>query len=137
MKATRAWHKHHQEGKTDAVTGRFFRPRVSEEFYDTVDDFDNVKNLIGASEHQDKIAELKAALRKKQLELFDSGLLPEDMRVPKVKIGPACIGNWSEPKRDDPHFAVRNLNGSMDEFAIFSAVLSAGEIRNIFRNGKP
>lgn len=79
--ATPAWEKHHREGKTDEVTGRFFRPRVSEEFYDTVSDFDNVKNLIDTAEHQTKIAELKAALRKKQLELFDTGLLPEKMRM--------------------------------------------------------
>ena len=81
MEATRAWHKHHQEGKTDAITGRFFRPRVSEEFYDTVKDFDNVHNLIDSPQHQEKIAELRAALRNRQRELFDSGLLPEAMRV--------------------------------------------------------
>ena len=79
--ATPAWEKHHREGKTDEITGRFFRPRVSEEFYDNKSDFDNVHNLIGKKEHQEKIAELKKALRKKQLELFDSGLLPEQMRV--------------------------------------------------------
>ena len=79
--ATPAWEKHHKEGKTNEITGRFFRPRVSEEFYDTVDDFDNVKNLIDDPKHAKKIAELKAALRAKQLELFDSGLIPETMRV--------------------------------------------------------
>lgn len=78
--ATAAWEKHHREGKTDAITGRFFRPRVSEEFYDNKSDFDNVHNLIDTPEHQAKIAELKKALRKKQLELRDSGLLPEKMR---------------------------------------------------------
>jgi len=79
--ATPAWEKHHREGKTNEITGRFFRPRVSEEFYDTVDDFDNVKNLIDDPTRAAKIAELKAALRAKQLELFDSGLIPETMRV--------------------------------------------------------
>jgi len=83
--ATPAWEKHHREGKTNEITGRFFRPRESEEFYDTVDDFDNVKNLIDDPKHQAKIAELKAALRAKQLELFDSGLLPETMRVRRAK----------------------------------------------------
>ena len=78
---TPAWEKHHREGKTNEITGRFFRPRVSEEFYDNETDFDNVYNLINEKEHQEKIAELKKALRKKQLELFDSGLLPEQMRV--------------------------------------------------------
>ncbi len=79
--AAPAWEKHHKEGKTDEITGRFFRPRVSEEFYDTVEDFDNVHNLIDDPKHQAKIAELRKALRNKQLELHDSGLLPEGMRV--------------------------------------------------------
>ncbi len=83
--AAPAWEKHHQEGKTNEITGRFFRPRVSEELYDTDKDFDNVYNLIDKPEHQAKVAELKAAMRKKQLELFDSGLLPEAMRVARAK----------------------------------------------------
>lgn len=83
--ATPAWEQHHREGKTNEVTGRFFRPRVSEEFYDNGNDFDNVKNLINDPKHQTRITELKAALRKKQLELFDSGLLPEGMRMRRAK----------------------------------------------------
>ena len=78
--ATPAWEKHHREGKTNDITGRFFRPRVSEEFYDNDEDFDNVHNLIDAPVHQEKIAALKQALRLRQLELRDSGLLPEKMR---------------------------------------------------------
>ena len=77
---TPAWEKHHLEGKTDEITGRFFEPRVSEEFYDNESDFDNVHNLINSTEHQEKIDELKLALRRRQLELRDSGLLPEKMR---------------------------------------------------------
>ncbi|MDE0770300.1 MAG: sulfatase-like hydrolase/transferase [Opitutaceae bacterium] len=77
---TPAWEQHHREGKTNEITGRFFEPRVSEEFYDNQSDFDNVHNLIDAPKHQKMIAELKAALRKKQLELYDTGLLPEKMR---------------------------------------------------------
>lgn len=77
---TAAWEKHHREGKTDEITGRFFRPRVTEEFYDNESDFDNVHNLIDAPEQQARIAELKSAMRAKQLELRDSGLMPEKMR---------------------------------------------------------
>jgi len=80
-----AWEKHHREGKTNEVTGRFFRQRVSEEFYDNAADFDNVKNLIADPQHQAKIKELKQAMRKKQLELRDSGLLPEQMRMRRAK----------------------------------------------------
>ena len=63
--------------------------------------------------------------------------LPDDMIVEKVRIGAASIGNWSEPMRQDPHFAVRNLNGAIDEFAIFAAALSASEISAIYEQGKP
>ena len=77
---TPAWEQHHRDGKTNAITGRFFEPRVSEELYDNQSDFDNVHNLIDAPLHQERIAELRAALRAKQLELRDSGLLPEKMR---------------------------------------------------------
>ena len=63
--------------------------------------------------------------------------IPENMRVDTVRIGAASIGNWSEPMREDPHFAVRNLNGAIDEFAIFSGALSAEEIRELYEIGKP
>jgi N-sulfoglucosamine sulfohydrolase len=81
IQAAPAWEQYYRDGKADEITGRFFRPRVSEEFYDTVNDFDNVHNLIDDPKHQQKIAEMKRAMRAKQLELFDSGLLPETMRV--------------------------------------------------------
>jgi len=77
---TPAWEQHHRDGKTNAITGRFFEPRVSEEFYDNQKDFDNVHNLIDVPVHQKRIAEMRVALRQKQLELRDSGLLPEKMR---------------------------------------------------------
>jgi len=79
--AAPAWEQHHREGKTNDITGRFFRPRVSEEFYDTVADFDNVHNLIDDPKHQARIAEMRKAMREMQLKLYDSGLLPEAMRV--------------------------------------------------------
>ncbi len=80
-----AWEKHHLEGKTNDITGRFFKTRVPEEFYDTYNDFDNVDNKINDSEHRQKIDELKKAMRLKQLELYDSGLLPEAMRVRRAE----------------------------------------------------
>ncbi len=96
--ATAAWEQHHRDGKTDAITGRFFRPRVSEEFYDNQNDFDNVHNLIDSPKHQQKIAELKAALREQQLKLRDSGLLPEKMRERRAAANNVTI---YEMVRDD------------------------------------
>ncbi len=63
--------------------------------------------------------------------------IEDEYLVEIVRIGPASIGNWSDPSRDDPHFAVRNFNGSMDEFAIFGTALSATEIAELYENGKP
>jgi hypothetical protein len=59
--------------------------------------------------------------------------------VETVNIGPASIGNWSDPvyKRDDPSFAVRNLNGAIDEFAIFKTALTEQEIHDLYELGKP
>ena len=80
MKATGAWERHHHAGKTNQVTGRFFEPRPSEEFYDNFKDFHNIDNRIADSNHQAKIKELKQELRRQQLKYFDSGLIPEEMR---------------------------------------------------------
>ncbi|MEM8953841.1 MAG: LamG-like jellyroll fold domain-containing protein [Verrucomicrobiota bacterium] len=70
-------------------------------------------------------------------EPFHQETLPEEFRVDTIKIGPASIGNWSQPMRDDPEFSIRNLNGSIDEFAIFNTALSADEIAQLYQNGKP
>lgn len=63
--------------------------------------------------------------------------IPTEYLVESVRIGNASIGNWGLPERSDPKFAVRNLNGSIDEFALFSAALSAQEIRQLYDNSKP
>lgn len=77
MKATQAWEQHHKDGKTDAITGAFFRPKAIEELYDTAADPDNVNNLAGMPEYAGELARLSQALDAWQLEYFDSGLLPE------------------------------------------------------------
>ena len=85
MKATGAWERHHQAGKTNSVTGRFFEPRPSEEFYDNFKDFHNIDNQIDDPLHQAKIKELKKELRRQQLKYFDCGLMPEGMRARIIK----------------------------------------------------
>ncbi|MDF1859368.1 MAG: FecR domain-containing protein [Verrucomicrobiales bacterium] len=64
--------------------------------------------------------------------------IPENLQVDKVEIGAASIGNWSEPRyRNSPEFAVRNLNGTMDELILFSTPLTANEIYELYQDGKP
>ena len=77
MRATQAWEQHHRDGKTDAVTGRFFGPKPMEELYDTSVDPDNVHNLIDDPKYADDVIRLRKALDQWQLKHFDAGLLPE------------------------------------------------------------
>ena len=57
--------------------------------------------------------------------------------VTSLRIGTAEIGNWGQPLRKSPDFAVRNLNGAIDEMMIFDAALGSDEIRAIYEGGKP
>ena len=57
--------------------------------------------------------------------------------VEVLRIGAAEIGNWGQPFRKSPEFAVRNLNGTIDELAIFNVALSADEIHHLYEQGKP
>ncbi|WP_397385411.1 LamG-like jellyroll fold domain-containing protein [Prosthecobacter sp.] len=53
-----------------------------------------------------------------------------------IVFGPCEIGNWGLPTQGH-QFPIRNLNGAIDEFAIFSTALNAAEIRNLYDHGKP
>jgi hypothetical protein len=63
--------------------------------------------------------------------------IPEKFHIEDLRIGPAEIGNWGQPFRKTPWFAVRNLNGTIDELAIYDAALEEDEIREIYEQGKP
>lgn len=66
----------------------------------------------------------------------DDSIRP-DLLVNKLHIGASELGNWGQPFRKTPRFAVRNLNGTIDELAIFDAALSSEEIQTMYENGKP
>ncbi len=70
-------------------------------------------------------------------EAISQDRIPDEYIVDTVRIGAASIGNWNEPTRGDPNFALRNLNGAIDEFAIFSDALSANEIAALYEKGRP
>ena len=54
--------------------------------------------------------------------------------LPKMRIGKADLGNWSDPIWTT---AMRTLNGRVDEFALYKAALTAAELEQIHRQGKP
>lgn len=70
-------------------------------------------------------------------QVLHTEIIPDNQLMTTTRIGRATIGNWSSPQRPDADFAIRNLNGSMDEFALFSAALTADEIKDIYEHGKP
>jgi hypothetical protein len=56
---------------------------------------------------------------------------------PPLGIGPAELGNWNARSGLNPApNLVRNLSGSLDEFALFIRALSDAEIRELYAQGK-
>jgi hypothetical protein len=70
-------------------------------------------------------------------ELVSREPIPDEYLVKRIRIGDASLGNWGLPERDQPRFAIRNLNGSMDEFLLFSRPLSANEVRSLYEVSRP
>lgn len=62
---------------------------------------------------------------------------PEEKATPVLRIGNAQLGNWGLPTQSDPGFAIRNLNGCLDEFAVFDTALSPNQVQALYMAGKP
>ena len=70
-------------------------------------------------------------------EILSQERIPDEYLVESVRIGNASLCNWGQPERDEPRFAVRNLNGSLDEFIMFDVALTPAEIKELYINGQP
>lgn len=53
-----------------------------------------------------------------------------------INFGPGELGNWGLPQGQKEH-KIRNLDGSMDEFILFSRALQAEEILKLYKVGQP
>jgi len=58
-----------------------------------------------------------------------------EFHVP-LKLGDAEIGNWSASNYRNKH-PVRNFNGSIDEFMLFSRALTKAEVERLYAQGRP
>ena len=56
-----------------------------------------------------------------------------EIEVPRGQLGNWSAGHWPPKTETD----IRNLNGRMDEFLVFSAALPPSGVRDIFREGRP
>jgi hypothetical protein len=54
----------------------------------------------------------------------------------KIVYGACELGNWGLPTQGH-EFPIRNLNGCLDEFAIFEVALDPRDVRAMFEAGKP
>lgn len=57
--------------------------------------------------------------------------------IQRLRIGASEIGNWGQPFRNSPSFSVRNLNGVIDEMAIFKSALDADEVKVLYKKSVP
>ena len=58
--------------------------------------------------------------------------------VPETfRIGGAEIGNWGQPFRRTPSFAVRHLAGAVDEIGLWARVIGPEEIAEMYERTKP
>ncbi len=64
------------------------------------------------------------------------GVHPAHQFAQPLVLGGCELGNWGLPLAD-ANYPVRNLNGRIDEFAIYAAVLEPAEIRAMVEAGRP
>ena len=94
--AMRAWEAHVQAGKATPIQARPFSAKaVSEELYDMKADPDSVYNLIDDPTYATIAAELRLALKTWQLEVVDTGLIPESERTRMAADANLTIYEWA------------------------------------------
>ena len=69
-------------------------------------------------------------------ESVSSQEIEPDYLIETLRIGNGEIGNWGQPFRETPWFAIRHLNGRIDELAIFKRALSEAEVRELYDSSK-
>jgi hypothetical protein len=99
-----AWEAYHKAGKTDAMTGAFFRPKPVEQLFDCESDPDNVKNLADDLVQGQRLARMREALKQQQTTLHDCGFLPEGILVQRARQNKTTIYDLiRNPKQYDQH----------------------------------
>ncbi len=69
-------------------------------------------------------------------EKISEAVIEDAYFIDTLRIGNGEIGNWGQPFREEPTFAIRNLNGRMDELAMFRVGLSDEEIADLYRQSR-
>ncbi len=80
-----AWEACYKAGRTDSLTGAFFRPKAVEQLFDCDSDPDNVKNLAADPAHAERLARMRDVLKIQQTTTHDCGFLPEGILANRAK----------------------------------------------------
>jgi len=75
----RAWERHYEEGRCDAVQSQFFQPKPVVELFDTRVDPWHVQNLADKPAHRGTLRRLEKEMDRWMVETCDLGLVPEPM----------------------------------------------------------
>ena len=58
--------------------------------------------------------------------------ITDEFFVDRLRIKASEIGNWGDPFENSEWFAIRNLNGQIDDLAIYREVIGPDEIKEIY-----
>jgi len=75
----RAWQKHFEDGKCNAVQSQFYNPKPVIQLFDTDSDPWQVNNLADEQSHREHATRLAACLDEWMIRTRDTGLIPEPM----------------------------------------------------------
>ncbi len=117
IKTSVAWEEYVKSGKASIEQSKFLYPKIyTEEFYSLKEDWDNTNNLIDDPVYTDKILSMRKALRSWQLEIFDSGLLPESEMIRRANEHNTTIYEMvRDPKIYDLHALLNAADLAMQE----------------------
>ncbi|MEM9643724.1 MAG: sulfatase [Planctomycetota bacterium] len=74
---TQVWKRLFDEGKLNEAQSKFWQPKPSEELFDLENDPDETVNLATLPKYDEKVAEMRQALKDWMVEIRDLGMLPE------------------------------------------------------------
>lgn len=117
--STAAWKRDFDAGKLNAAQSAFWNLKPTEELYDLQADRDQVNNLADSPAHQEKLAELRTALRQWSAEIRDLGFLPEgEIHSRSQGVTPYEMARNNAIYPFDEIFAAANLATRRDDAAL-------------------
>ncbi len=98
----RKWEQLHRRGRLKDVQNAFFEPKPPEQLFDITGDPHCVHNLAGRAEHAVTLRRMRHMLRRKMLEIHDSGFVHEAEMLIRSG-GAAPYEMVRDPKKYDLH----------------------------------